>query len=77
MASLITSRAILAILRLIHSSISGLVISATAWRMVSRDLSALPDEPLDILEEDAPSVARAKKIFDGHQVANLEHLQRS
>ena len=36
-ASVITSRAISAMCRLIHSSISGLVTSATARRIVSRD----------------------------------------
>jgi hypothetical protein len=37
MASVITSRAIVARLRLIHSSMSGRVTTATAWRMVSRE----------------------------------------
>ena len=59
------------------SSVDGTLLellpsAAEIKAMVSGDLSALPDEPLDILEEDAPSVARAKKIFhngrDGHKL---------
>lgn len=50
------------------SSIDGTLLellpsAAEIKAMIFGDLSALPDEPLDILEEDAPSVARAKKIF--------------
>tara|TARA_B110001452_G_scaffold216116_1_gene187424 strand:+ start:114 stop:1541 length:1428 start_codon:yes stop_codon:yes gene_type:complete len=66
------------------SSVDGTLLellpsAAEIKAMVSGDLSALPDEPLDILEEDAPSVARAKKIFhngrEGHRLAGGRPVQ--